>query len=34
MKTELNSSSFFENKELFVGMDVHKAKWVVIYSLK
>lgn len=21
--------SFFENKELFVGMDVHKAKWVV-----
>ena len=20
---------FFENKELFVGMDVHKAKWVV-----
>ncbi len=24
-----HNNLFFENKELFVGMDVHKAKWVV-----
>ena len=30
METQTNlEKSFFENKELFVGMDVHKAKWVV-----
>jgi transposase len=28
MKRE-NQNLFFENKELFVGIDVHKAKWVV-----
>ena len=30
MESQSNlEKSFFENKELFVGMDVHKAKWVV-----
>ena len=26
----LVEKSFFENKLLFIGIDVHKAKWVVI----
>lgn len=29
MKADKNSTSFFENVLLFVGIDVHKAKWVV-----
>lgn len=29
MKTESNNSSFFEKVLLFIGIDVHKAKWVV-----
>jgi transposase len=29
MKTELNRTSFFENILLFIGIDVHKSKWVV-----
>ena len=29
MKTELNNNSFFEKVLLFIGIDVHKAKWVV-----
>jgi transposase len=29
METESNNTSFFENVELFIGIDVHKTKWVV-----
>lgn len=29
MKTELDNTSFFEKVLLFVGIDVHKSKWVV-----
>jgi len=29
MKTDLDNTSFFENILLFVGIDVHKLKWVV-----
>ncbi len=29
MKTEPDSTSFFENILLFIGIDVHKSKWVV-----
>lgn len=29
MKTELGNTSFFENILLFIGIDVHKSKWVV-----
>jgi transposase len=29
MKTELDNTSFFEKVLLFIGIDVHKAKWVV-----
>lgn len=29
MKADNNSTSFFENVLLFIGIDVHKAKWVV-----
>jgi transposase len=29
MKTELDNTSFFENILLFIGIDVHKSKWVV-----
>lgn len=29
MKTDNNTTSFFENVLLFIGIDVHKAKWVV-----
>lgn len=29
MKTDNNSTSFFEKVLLFIGIDVHKAKWVV-----
>ncbi|GMU96908.1 hypothetical protein [Ignavibacterium album] len=29
MKAGNNSTSFFDNVLLFIGIDVHKAKWVV-----
>lgn len=29
MKTELDNTSFFEKVLLFIGIDVHKSKWVV-----
>ena len=29
METELDNTSFFENILLFIGIDVHKSKWVV-----
>lgn len=29
MKTDQNNTSFFENILLFIGIDVHKSKWVV-----
>ena len=34
MKADNNTTSFFDKVLLFIGIDVHKAKWVVTVARK